>query len=154
MSMDNCRSCDGKLSPDIDWCPQCYTRTGPAQPGMSQAAPAPAAAGSATAVAPASTGGSAPLLPRELPADMLMHQLQTHHSRTKPGEISFGWVGRTMLSIGVLILCVIGYFVIAGNIGISPSWSSFEMYLPAAFTIGGAMLWVVWRPSRVDSRHR
>jgi len=49
---------------------------------------------------------------------------------------------------------VIGYFVVAGNIGISPSWSSFEMYLPVAFTIGGGMLWAVWRPSRVDSRHR
>jgi hypothetical protein len=54
----------------------------------------------------------------------------------------------------VVILSLIGYLLVAGWIGISPSWSSFEMYLPVAFTIGGAMLWAVWRPSRVDSRHR
>ena len=91
---------------------------------------------------------------RELPVDALMHQFVNHQSRTKPGEISFGWMGRTMLSIGVVILSLIGYLIVAGWIGISPSWSSCEMYLPVAFTIGGAMLWAVWRPSRVDSRHR
>ena len=158
--MDNCRSCDAKLSPDIDWCPQCYTRTGRPRPGVPQAAPAPApasgpaVAGSPTAVATAQSASSAPLAPRELPVDALMHQFVNHQSRTKAGEISFGWMGRTMLSIGVLILCLVGYLIVAGWIGISPSWSSFEMYLPVAFTIGGAMLWAVWRPSRVDSRHR
>ena len=148
--MENCRSCDAKLSPDIDWCPQCYTRTGPSPQAMTQA-PAPA---TATAVAPqASLGATQPLLPRELPADLLL-QMPAHHSRTKAGEVSFGWMGRTMLSIGVFILGVIGYFVVVGNIGITPGWKSFEMYLPVFFTVGGAMLWGVWRPSRVDSRHR
>jgi hypothetical protein len=148
--MDNCRSCDAKLSPDIDWCPQCYTRTGLSQPAMTQAA-APV---TATAVAPpASMGATQPLLPRELPADLLL-QMPGHHSRTKAGEISFGWMGRAMLSVGVFILGVIGYFVVIGNLGITPGWSSFEMYLPVFFTVGGAMLWGVWRPSRVDSRHR
>jgi hypothetical protein len=158
--MDNCRSCDAKLSPDIDWCPQCYTRTGSSQPGMPQAAPAPAqasapaVAGSIGAVATAQNGGSEPLAPRELPVDALMHQFMTHHSRTKAGETSFGWMGRAMLSVGVFILGVVGYFVVIGNLGITPGWSSFEMYLPVFFTVGGAMLWGVWRPSRVDSRHR
>jgi hypothetical protein len=158
--MDNCRSCDAKLSPDIDWCPQCYTRTGPSQPGMPQAAPAPAqasasaVAGSIGAVTTAQNSRSEPLAPRELPVDALMHQFMNHQSRTKAGETSFGWMGRAMLSVGVFILGVIGYFVVIGNIGITPGWSSFEMYLPVFFTVGGAMLWGVWRPSRVDSRHR
>jgi hypothetical protein len=150
--MDNCRSCDAKLSPDIDWCPQCYTRTGPFQPAMT---PAPAPATATTVAPPASRGAMQPLLPREMPTDLLIHQFQTgHHSRTKAGEVSFGWMGRTMLSIGVFILGVIGYFVVIGNIGITPGWKSFEMYLPVFFIVGGAMLWGVWRPSRVDSRHR
>lgn len=158
--MDNCRSCDAKLSPDIDWCPQCYARTGPSQPGMSQASSAPAqastpaVAGSFGAVATAQNGGSEQLAPRELPVDALMHQFMTHQSRTKAGETSFGWMGRATLSVGVFILGVVGYFVVIGNLGITPGWSSFEMYLPVFFTVGGAMLWGVWRPSRVDSRHR
>jgi hypothetical protein len=86
--------------------------------------------------------------------DALMHQFMNHQSRTKAGETSFGWMGRAMLSVGVFILGVVGYFVVIGNLGITPGWSSFEMYLPVFFTVGGAMLWGVWRPSRVDSRHR
>jgi hypothetical protein len=124
---------------------------------MPQAAPAPAHSSAAAGTSPpaaAATTVSRPLLPRELPVDALMDQFVNHQSRTKAGEISFGWMGRTMLSIGVVILSLIGYLLVAGWIGISPSWSSFEMYLPVAFTIGGAMLWAVWRPSRVDSRHR
>jgi peptidoglycan/LPS O-acetylase OafA/YrhL len=75
-------------------------------------------------------------------------------SRTKSGELSFGWMGRTMLSVGVFILGVIAYFLAAGNLGFEPGWTSFEMYLPVFFIVGGGMLWAVWRPSRVDSRHR
>jgi uncharacterized membrane protein len=146
--MDNCRSCDAKLSENIDWCPQCYARVGAPQPGVPGSAPA------AGAPAAASLGASQPLLPREMPTDALMRQFVNHQSRTKAGETSFGWMGRTMLSIGVLILCLIGYFIIAGWIGIAPSWSSFQMYIPVALTVGGGMLWAVWRPSRVDSRHR
>jgi hypothetical protein len=140
--MDNCRHCNAKLSPGVDWCPQCYTRIGPPQPGLPQAPP-PGAPTQTMAV-------STPLLPREMPPDMLIQR----YSRTKGGETSFGWMGRTMLSIGVLILGVIAYFVAAGNIGFEPGWSSFEMYLPVFFIVGGGMLWAVWRPSRVDSRHR
>src|SRR5262245_706891 len=145
MPMDNCRSCDAKLSQDIDWCPQCYARVGPPQPGSPVAVPSPAPA-------PGSLGASQPLLPRELPVDALMHTAV--HSRTKAGEISFGWVGRTMLSIGVFFLGVIGYFVVVGNIGITPGWSSLERALPVFFAVGGAALWAVWRPARVASRHR
>ena len=140
--MDNCRHCDAKLTQGMDWCPQCYTRTGPSQPGLPQAPPLGAPA--------QTTAVSSPLLPRELPLDMQIQRL----SRTKAGELSFGWMGRTMLSIGVLILGVIGYFVAAGNIGFMPGWTTFEMYLPVFFVVGGALLYAVWRPSRVDSRHR
>ena len=139
--MDNCRHCDAKLTPGIDWCSQCYTRTGPPQPGLPQAAPP-----GAPATAPSATG---PLLPREMPADMLIQR----YSRTKGGETSFGWMGRSMLSVGVFILGVIAYFLAAGNLGFEPGWTSFEMYLPVFFIVGGGVLWVVWRPSRIDSRH-
>jgi hypothetical protein len=139
--MDSCRHCNAKLSPGMDWCPQCYTRTGPPQPGLPQAAP-PGAPTQPTAV-------SSPFLPREMPPDMLVQK----YSRMKGGETSFGWMGRTMLSVGVFILGVIAYFLAAGNLGFEPGWSSFEMYLPVFSIVGGGMLWAVWRPSRVDSRH-
>ena len=143
--MENCRSCNAKLTPGMDWCPQCYTRLGTPQPGLPQSP----AHGSPAAV-PA--GASMPLLPRELPPDLLMQMPK--YSRTKGGETSFGVVGRAMLSVGVFILGVVGYFVIMGNIGMSPGWKSFELDSPAFLTIGGAMLWAVWRPARIDSRHR
>ena len=146
--MENCRSCNARLTPGIDWCPQCYTRLGPPQPGMPQAG-LPQRQGPVHS-SPATAGASLPLTARELPPDLLMHA--PTYSRMKGGETSFGWVGRTVLSIGVLILGVIGYFVVVGNTGIPISWHSFELYLPAFFTIGGAMLWVVWRPARIDSR--
>jgi hypothetical protein len=139
--MDNCRHCNAKLSPGMDWCPQCYTRTGPPQPGLPQAAPPGAAVKLPT---------TASFLPTSLPPDMQIQRL----SRTKAGELSFGWMGRTMMSIGVLILGVIAYFALAGNIGFVPGWKSFEMYLPVFFVVGGALIYAVWRPSRVDSRHR
>jgi hypothetical protein len=151
MSMENCRHCNAKLTPGMDWCPQCYTRTGPPQPNLPQAAPlgAPAqATGTATPTPLLPT--STPLLPREMSPEMLIQK----YSRTKGGETSFGWFGRTMLSVGVFILGVIAYFLIAGNIGFEPGWKSFEMYLPVFFTVGGGLLWAVWRPARVDSRHR
>ena len=140
--MDACRHCNAKLTPGMDWCPQCYTRTGPSQAGLPQAPP-PGAPAQTTAV-------TSSLLPREMPPDMLIHR----YSRTKAGELSFGWMGRTMLSIGVFVLGVLGYFIAAGNLGFEPGWTSFELYLPVFFIVGGAMLWAVWRPSRVDSRHR
>jgi hypothetical protein len=98
---------------------------------------------------PVAATASRPLTTRELPPDLLT---QPTYSRMKGGETSFGWVGRTVLSIGVFILGVIGYFVVVGNTGITISWHSFELYLPVFLTVGGAMLWAVWRPARVDSR--
>jgi hypothetical protein len=127
--MENCRSCNARLTPGIDWCPQCYIPT-----------------------AAATAGAARPLTARQLPPELLLPA--PTYSRMKGGETSFGWVGRTVLSIGVLILGVIGYFVVVGNTGISISWHSFELYLPVFFTVGGAMLWVVWRPARIDSRRR
>jgi hypothetical protein len=144
--MENCRSCNARLTPGIDWCPQCYTRTGPPQPGMPQIG-TPHLQGR---VPGAAATTSQPLTARELPPDLLT-QMPTY-SRMKGGETSFGWVGRTVLSIGVFILGVIGYFVVVGNTGIAISWHSFELYLPVFFTVGGAMLWAVWRPARIDSR--
>ena len=146
--MENCRSCNARLTPGIDWCPQCYTRTGPPPPGRARTGmPNPQVGVSAAASSP-----SRPFAARELPPELLMPM--PRYSRVKGGETSFGWVGRTLLSIGVFILGVIGYFVVVGNIGLTPGWHSFELYLPVFVAFGGAMLWIVWRPARIDSRSR
>lgn len=135
--MDTCRSCGARMTPDNDWCPQCYARAGAPPPAPSDprvARPAP--------MAPAGRAGWRVEKPDPLPV----------YSRVKGGETSFGVVGRVMLSIGVVILGALGYVVIIGNLGIPPGISSIMFYLPVFGVVGGA-LWIrVWRPGRIDSR--
>jgi len=162
--MDNCASCDATLTDEIDWCPQCYTPKGAPRPGMpgvriaappqATGQPAPGAAGSPTGLPP----GQAPL-PVWAQGSIRGH-LGPHvpepakYSRVKGGETSFGFLGRLMLSIGVVILGALGYPAIMGNVGAPMTWSSFEIYLPGAILVCGLVMLKVWKPARVDSRHR
>ena len=170
--MDNCRSCDAKLTPDIQWCPQCYTPVGPPVPGAPGVARAPAP--QAAAAAPG-TGGSTPagqpvaghpgLPPGQAPLPVWAQgSIRGHlgpdvhepavYSRLKGGETSFGFTGRLVLSIIVLILGLCGYPAIMGNIGMPMTWGSFEIYLPGMLLVAGLVMLKVWKPARIDSRHR
>jgi uncharacterized membrane protein len=163
--METCSSCGARLSPDIDWCPQCYTRTGPpppARPAVAPTAPAPVVAPPVTstpatvataapAPAPEAHDVAQPLDPKELPVDALMQQLRAQHSRIARKESTLTTGARVALSAGLLLLCILGYFLVIAAIGISPSWRSFEMFLPAMFTVGGALLWIVWRPVLLEA---
>ena len=170
--MDNCRSCDAKLTPGIQWCPQCYTPAGPPVPGAPGVARTPAQPPTA---APSGSAGQAPagrlataqsnLPPGQSPLPVWAQgSIRGHlgpdvhepavYSRLKGGETSFGFFGRMMLSILVVILGLCGYPAIMGNIGMPMSWGSFELYLPAFFLVGGLVMLKVWKPARIDSRHR
>ena len=161
--MDNCAACDAKLTPDIKWCPQCYTPVGPPRPGAPGVPMASAPAASAAPGAPAGTTTGLPPGQAPLPVwaqGSIRGHLAPHlpepakYSRIKGGETSFGFVGRLMLSIGVLVLGAIGYPAIMGNVGMPMTWSSFEIYLPGAILVCGLVMLKVWKPARVDSRHR
>jgi len=160
--MDNCASCDATMTPDIDWCPQCYTPVGPRRPGMPGAArvaiPQPQAAAAPGQGATGLPPGQAPL-PIWAQGSIRGHlgpdvSEPAKYSRLKGGETSFGFPGRMLLSIGVVILALCGYPAIMGNIGFPMTWSSFEIYIPGAVLVCGLVMLKVWKPARVDSRHR
>lgn len=150
--MDTCTSCGATLGPGADWCTLCYARVrpgpsdvpmGPASavmPGVSQAsvgqgsAPAPAAP-----PVPAGRLGWTPEAPEHVP----------EYSRLKAGPNSFGVIGRTMLSIGLLIGLVVGYFALIGNVGITPDWHSAALYTAASPVVAIPVLYRIWRPSRI-----
>jgi len=166
--MDNCASCDAKLTPDIQWCPQCYSPVGPPRPGAPGSAiprtPQVAASQGQAAAGQGPSGTPTGLPPGQAPlpvwaqgsirgiAPQPLHEAPKY-SRVKGGETSFGFVGRLMLSIGVVIVAILGYPAIIGNVGVPMSWSTFEMYVPAAVLVSSIVILRVWRPSRVDSRH-
>ena len=165
--MDNCGSCDAKLTPDIQWCPQCYTPVGPPRPGAPGVpmTPAPQAVSGPSGSAPAPGAAASGLPPGQAPLPVWAQGSIRGHlapalpepakfSRVKGGETSFGFFGRMMLSIGVVILGLCGYPAIMGNVGMPMSWTSFEIYLPGFLLVGGLVMLKVWKPARIDSRHR
>jgi len=166
--MDNCRACDAKMTPDIQWCPQCYTPVGPPVPGAPGVARTPASQTVATAPGTAGQSGR-PAAPTGLPPGQAplpvwaQGSIRSHlgpgihepavYSRLKGGETSFGFAGRLVLSIIVVILGLCGYPAIMGNIGMPMTWSTFEIYLPGMILVAGLVMLKVWKPARIDSRH-
>ena len=163
--MDTCASCDTKLTPDIEWCPQCYAPVGPPRPGApGSAIPRSQQTAASSVQVQGSAGPSNGLPPGQAPlpvwaqgsirgmAPTALHEAPKY-SRVKGGETSFGFMGRLMLSIGVVIVALVGYPAIIGNVGVPMTWGTFEIYLPAAVLVSSIVILRIWRPSRVDSRH-
>lgn len=152
--METCKACGAALSPDIDWCPQCYLpkRGGPArQPGGPmtgvRVAPGGVPAGPATP-GPVTPGPAIPGHPGFVPRPEAHEPVQ--YSRWRAGPTSFGPLGRSLLSIGVVVLGVLGYFALLGNIGITPSVTS-ELLYALGYTPIAVWLWFrIWRPQRVQ----
>ncbi|HEY1330584.1 MAG TPA: hypothetical protein VGH10_03820 [Actinomycetota bacterium] len=132
--METCSACGARLAPEAEWCNQCYTRVGAARP-------APAGVPPLAPVTPPSVGrlGWAPPPPPEVPV----------FSRMKAGPTSFGVGGRTLLTIGVLILDVLGYFALLGNIGLPPDAKSAIAYFALSPLVVIPVLMRVWRRSRI-----
>jgi hypothetical protein len=88
--IDTCGKCGAALSPDLDWCGRCLTPRGPDPLGQD------------------------PARQRVPLQDAMRHRkvgnelAPTEFSRWKGGPTSFGPMGRTLLTIGLLVGLVIG----------------------------------------------
>lgn len=139
--MQTCPDCGAQVAGDLTWCNQCYSAL--------PAAPAPAAA-----------------MGREPPADVDRPlwvrsnigqpdvRIEPEFSRWRGGATSFGPIGRTLLTLGVLVMLIVGYPLLRGLIysvgGVDiPGVGLVVLYACAALPAGAYMLSRVWKRERV-----
>ena len=134
--MQTCPNCCASVADDLAWCNQCYASlTRPVEPAR-----APADDEKPLWVR---TGAPGPRL-----------ETHTEFSRWRGGATSFGPVGRTLLTIGVLLLLAIGYPILRGLIfslgGMDvPGLGFLLMYAVVAIPCGLYLLSRVWKRERV-----
>jgi len=154
--MESCASCGANLSEDAEWCGQCFApvRRGPG--GRVIGAPTaavggPQAAGhGATEPGPAGapwmrTINTAPSKPDHAP----------EYSRWKGGPTSMGAVGRSMVSLLIVLGLLIGYPMLRGMmlafVGFDvPGLGFLGMYAALAIPAGAILLVRVWKAQRVN----
>ena len=132
--MKTCPECGAQVADDLAWCNQCYEAL---------------STGSAA---------SAPDAERPLWARANVGQpdvkVVPEFSRWRGGATSFGPVGRVLLTLGVLLLLVVGYPVLRGLVftvvGIDVPGNGFVvMYVCVAIPAGAYLLSRVWKRERV-----
>ena len=132
--MDKCRLCGATLAPDLGWCGRCFTpRPTPSQPVAErttlQNAMRDRAAGTAV--------------------------VHAEFSRWRGGPTSYGPLGRTLLTLAVLIGLVIGEPLMRGlmvaTVGFDPSGSGFMVFYAVLAVPVCAYLIVVriWKRVRI-----
>jgi hypothetical protein len=140
--MRTCPSCGAHVADDLEWCNQCYS----ALPDV----PAPAAP--AVEGAPAET--DRPLWVRSNIGQPDV-KIAPEFSRWRGGATSFGPVGRILLTLGVIILLIVGYPLLRGLIfsviGMDiPGGGMIVLYACAALPAGAYMLLRVWKRERIN----
>jgi hypothetical protein len=134
--MKTCPNCNASVADDLAWCNQCYASLAhpvePTKANADSAKPLWVRTGASTA------------------------RLETHteFSRWRGGVTSFGPVGRTLLTIGVLLLLAIGYPILRGLIfsfgGMDvPGLGFLIMYAVVAIPSGIYLLSRVWKRERI-----
>jgi hypothetical protein len=118
MPTESCASCGARLSPDVDWCGQCYqpVRTAPAPApaatALRPAAPAPDVKASAQ---PATAAGDAGVDP----AVMARFDLELASLRTRSGRVSKAEMGGVVAGIvGLALAAEVALTVIHGLGGV------------------------------------
>ena len=134
--MQTCPTCGASLAADLEWCNQCYSSLKPAPAPVE--APAP---------------GERPLWVRSNTVAPEL-KLSQEFSRWRAGATSFGPVGRSFLTVLVLLMLVVGYPLIRGLImmvgGMDvPGLGFLLMYLVVALPAGIYLLSRVWRRERI-----
>ena len=137
--MRTCPTCGAHVVEDLEWCNQCYSALPAAQ--------APSAP--AVVEAPAE---------RPLWVRSNIGQPDVKHmpefSRWRGGATSFGPLGRFMLTLGVIVMLIVGYPLLRGLIyavgGMDiPGKGLVIMYACVALPGGAYMLNRVWKPERI-----
>jgi hypothetical protein len=132
--MRTCPSCGAGVADELEWCNQCYKALSTERVAST---PEP----------------QRPLWIRSNVGKPDV-KIAPEFSRWRGGATSFGPVGRVLLTVGVLLLLVVGYPVLRGLVftvvGIDVPGSGFVvMYVCVAIPAGAYLLSRVWKRERV-----
>jgi hypothetical protein len=140
--MRSCPSCGAHIVDDLEWCNQCYAKL--------PAAPAPR---TPRVGDPPADGRPSPWVRSNIGRPD--GRIEPAFSRWRGGATSFGPVGRTLLTLGVLAMLVVGYPLLRGLVytvgGIDiPGTGLVVLYACAAIPAGTFMLSRVWKRERIN----
>jgi hypothetical protein len=140
--MRTCPSCGAHIAEDLEWCNQCYSAL-------------PAAAAPAETVAnEASIEGDRPLWTRAHIGNPQV-KIAPEFSRWRGGATSFGPFGRALLTLGVIMMLIVGYPILRGLIftviGMDiPGSGLILLYAVAAIPGAVYLLTRVWKRERIN----
>jgi Na+-transporting NADH:ubiquinone oxidoreductase subunit NqrB len=149
--MESCANCGATLSEDAEWCGQCFAPVRRAAGGRIIGAPAAAAIAAADA-AQGSSGGAAWM--RTMNAAPSKPDTTPEYSRWKAGPTSMGAVGRSIVSVLIVLGLLIGYPALRGMmvafVGFDvPGLGFMGMYAALAIPVGAILLVRVWKAQRI-----
>jgi hypothetical protein len=132
--MRTCRRCGARVADDLEWCNQCY------------------AALPAVAASPAE--GERPLWTRAHIGNPPV-KIEPEFSRWRGGATSFGPFGRALLTLGIIVMLIVGYPILRGLIftviGMdTPGSGLILLYAVAAIPGAVYLLTRVWKRERVN----
>jgi len=135
--MRTCASCGARVADDLEWCNQCYS----ALPAVETPAHTVAAE------------GERPLWTRAHIGNPPV-KIEPEFSRWRGGATSFGPFGRALLTLGVIVMLIVGYPILRGLIFtvIGMDTGSGLIFLYAVAAIPGAvyLLARVWKRERIN----
>jgi len=140
--MRTCPSCGARVADDLEWCNQCYSAL-PVVPAQAT-----------SMVTDPSAETERPLWVRSSIGQPDV-KIAPEFSRWRGGATSFGPVGRTLLTLGVIVMLIVGYPLLRGLIytvgGVDiPSAGLIVLYACAALPGGAYMLNRVWKRERIS----
>ncbi|MFL5767042.1 MAG: hypothetical protein ACJ758_04270 [Actinomycetota bacterium] len=149
--METCTNCGATLAEDAEWCGQCFAPVRRAAGGRVIAAPAAPPPG---AGAPQGGPGGAPWM-RTINAAPPKPDHTPEYSRWKGGPTSMGAVGRSFVSVMIVLGLLIGYPLVRGAmlafVGFDvPGMGFLGMYAALAIPVGAILLVKVWREQRIS----
>jgi len=138
--MRTCPSCGAHVADDLEWCNQCYAAL-PAVEAPAIPADSPAE-------------GERPLWTRAHIGNPPV-KIEPEFSRWRGGATSFGPIGRSFLTLGVIVLLVVGYPILRGLIftviGMDvPGNGLIVLYAAAAIPGAAYLLARVWKRERIS----
>lgn len=136
--MRTCPSCGARVADDLEWCNQCYS-----------ALPAVQAT-----VETVTAEGERPLWTRAHVGNPQV-KIESEFSRWRGGATSFGPFGRALLTLGVIVMLIVGYPILRGLIftviGMDiPGSGLILLYAVAAIPGSVYLLTRVWKRERIN----
>lgn len=137
--MRTCPTCGAHVVEDLGWCNQCYSALTAATPPAD-----------AVVVEPAER----PLWVRSNVGQPDV-KIAPEFSRWRGGATSFGPIGRVLLTLGVIVMLIVGYPLLRGLIfsiiGLDiPGFGLVVLYTCAALPAGAYVLNRVWKRERIS----